>query len=605
MSTVRIIFADLNKHELLMYREDGQKIIVLQGDPRIADLVAKVFPDMDKQNFCDLPETMLDKHNTYDVAEKKMNGFVRFFKLAKAKFDEIIGNHKEPEVLPPQKAGDVGALNAILNPPKVKLDADQAPLTRSEKAVAEIMAHAKPASHESFTEEPKASESTIAVLGDGTVIENADKLRVQLEAVNSGLANEIGLKNFLNRMATVKRAHSAQDLLTFMEKGELPIADDGTVLVYKRLRSTSKEGVFVDCHTRKVEQKVGSFVCMDASLVDPSRHNECSNGLHVARRDYLNSFAGDVCVLAKLAPEDVIAVPHGDPRKLRARGYHIIAVLSKEDHDRVISDKPLKDESLLGNAVAGNHVGILETVQITKQQGGGVIITPAKGVAEFKADATLNSKSLDNLAESPKASVDAVAVAKNQQKAKEDPVFTEPEETASAFEEPAKVANTKPMTKLEVLVTDFTGAAKGSVTEHTAALALVAHKKAVKKSWTALGIPVSVFDRASALAAQAYVSPVKDKPKPVKAGKKASVAVAPAKAKSKPAVKATRNIGPVSKVTDKPTETVQQLAARAIKNKSQALAMQAFEAKKAKKKSWDALGVAASDVATLTSLAGK
>jgi hypothetical protein len=631
MSTIRIIFADLNKQELLMYRQDGSKIIIHQGDPRIAALVDKVFPDMRKQNFCDLPEELLDKSNPFNTTEKKMNGFVRFFKMAKAKFDEIIGNNTEPEVLPPQKAGDVSALQAVLNPvaPSVKEvvvekeeAASQAPLTKSEQAVKDIMANAMPSSDKTFQDSVATVQTTVAVLEDGTIIENADKLQVQLEAVNAGLASETGLKNFLNRMASVSRAHSAQDLLTFMEKGELPIADDGMVLVYKRLRSTNQEGVYVDCHTGKVKQKVGSHVFMDASLVDPNRSTECSSGLHVARRDYLTTFSGDICVLAKLAPEDVIAVPHGDPRKLRARGYHIIAVLSQEDHDRVVRNQPLKDENLLGNAIAGNHVGVLQTVQITQHKGGGVIYTDVDGNAEFVSDESLKSKSLDALPTEGKVNVDAVAVAKADELFKAEPAgpVSEPLGVAEPVPEPvfAEVAKTKvvpkPANKLDTLVANYKDAEPGSLSEHVAATELVAFKKAAKKSWTALGVPVQIFDPATELAAKPAPVPVpKDQPKQKKASKPvvkpaaAKTAAKKPKATAKPVVKATRNIGPITKapVNGKPVFTVGELVVRAIDSKSQALAQQAFDAKKAKKKSWQALGVSASKVQELTKLAGK
>lgn len=614
MSTIRIIFADLNVHELHMYKEDGTKIVIPQGDPRIAKLVNKVFSDMRKQNFCDLPESFLEKENHYQETEKKMNGFVRFFKMAKAKFDEIIGNAKEPVVIEPRTAGDAVGLNKILHPSpvapvitKASEESSQEPLTKSEKAVAEIMAHAKPSSDSNFAEDNTSTETTVAVLADGTVIENADKLKVQLQAVNAGLSSQEGLKNFLNRMASVSRAHSAQDLLTFMEKGELPIADDGTVLVYKRLRSTDKAGVYVDCHSGKVKQKVGSFVFMATELVDPNRHNECSNGLHVARRDYLNSFSGDVCVLAKLAPEDVIAVPHGDPRKLRAKGYHIIAVLSDQDARNVCSDRPLTDKNLLGNAIAGNHVGVLQTVEIRAYKGGDLLITDLDGVTEHKVDETLSSESLDHLPEAKNVTVDAVALAVSKI------VPTQPGEAAlmkTGEEVKASIRENLKPNKLETLLERYKDAEPGSLDEHVAATELVAFKKAAKKSWTALGVPVNVFDSATSLASQPAPVPVPKGTKPQKhAAKPVKKPVTKPKGKgpAKPVVKATRNIGPITKtpVNGKPVFTVAELVVRAIDNKSQDLAEQAITAKKAKKKGWTALGVNDAQAAAVIKLAGK
>lgn len=654
MSTTRIIYADLNKHQLTMYREDGSTIVIQQGDVRIAAIVAKVFPDMEAQKFCDLPDAMLDTTNHYRETEKKMNGFVRFFKVLKSKFDEIIGKHEEAAVeLDRRSAGDRSALDKILFPnttaqPVVTTTVSQQakeaaesqkPLTKSAAAVADIMANAVASDHKSFNDadQPGQVTTTVAVLEDGTVIDNANKLEGQFKALNAGFASEQGMKNFLSRMASVKRAHSAQDLLTFMEKGELPIADDGSVLVYKRLRSTEEAGVYVDCHSRKVKQKVGSHVFMDEKLVDPSRHNECSNGLHVARRDYLRSFGGDICVLAKLAPEDVIAVPHGDARKLRAKGYHIIAVLTQEDHDNVVSDRPLKDASLLGNAIAGNHVGILQTVQITQQSGGGVIYTDV-GNEEVKVfDENIKSESLDNLPQDANVTVDAVAVAKGTLFKAEpagpvgEPLGEAEPVPAPVFDEaPVAKDKPKPVTKLDGLINAYKDAEPGSLSEHIAATELVAFKKAAKKSWTALGVPVHIFDAATALAAKPQPVPApekgvrdtfkaKGKPavktstkkpraelvKRVEDHKAGKAVVKSVDLSTKPAVKATRNIGPITKVADKPAETFWEAVEAGLKG-DKAAAERAFAFKKAKKKGWTALGVTQTQLAKLEkALAGK
>jgi hypothetical protein len=78
-------------------------------------------------------------------------------------------------------------------------------------------------------------------------------------------------------------------------------------------------------------------------------------------------------MLVKISPEDVIAVPYGEPNKMRVAGYHIVAKLPKEGDALVRADKPMTTDSesakLLANVIAGNHVGITERVVIGAAMG--------------------------------------------------------------------------------------------------------------------------------------------------------------------------------------------------------------------------------------------
>lgn len=391
---IRIIAAVVDTQRLTLYREDGTPIIIPQGDGRIRNLVDKVIPAIEANGYCELGQKDLAISNHFNQVQETLGGFVRFFRMFKEQMDQMmdklsgLGTEEDSSPVQPRVVGQVPSA--------------------TQAAVNEIMANATPVTSPDFHAPMSDTETLVAVTEEGGVIPGIEKLDLQLQAVASKLGSAEGVKNFFKRLGSVERNHSIADLLTFMEKGELPIADDGSVLVYKRLNSTGKAGVFVDCHSGKVKQRVGSKVFMAESLVDPNRSNECSNGLHVARRDYLGSFSGDVCVLAKLAPEDVIAVPHGDARKLRAKGYHIIAQLSDEDKRLVIGNQPMADKVLLGNAVAGNHAPILETVEITGHYGKGVIITPLKAEqVDVQLDETKQAESLDGL---PKVSKEARSV---------------------------------------------------------------------------------------------------------------------------------------------------------------------------------------------------
>ncbi|TIN00989.1 MAG: hypothetical protein E5Y34_11070 [Mesorhizobium sp.] len=210
--------------------------------------------------------------------------------------------------------------------------------------------------------------------GKKAIVQGVEKIRNHIEhAAKTG--NVKGLQAFMERVSKVKTGHTVQELMNFMERGDLPIADDGSIVAYKVLRSTDgsstklPEGIFIDCHSKKVHQKLGSRVSMDAKLVDPSRRAECSSGLHIARRAYLGSFSGDIITIVKVNPEDVVAVPNGEPNKMRAAAYHIVGVLPANVHSKLRSNQAMTDDpiasKMLADVIAGNHIGIVEEVVIS------------------------------------------------------------------------------------------------------------------------------------------------------------------------------------------------------------------------------------------------
>lgn len=631
---VKIVGCVVDVHNLTMYKADGDTIVIPQGDPRVKELVALLQPALStakpkEERFLILTgEEMRDK-NHFAEAEKKMGGVVRFFKMVKSKAKELLekfvepvepmelGDKREPVKSPPEpvlvvagKPVDPPAPEHKTEPVKAKLPpAEERPLTKSENAVAEIMANARPSSSPHFsTPDVKGEEETtvIAVLADNTIIPGCEALLDQAQAVAEGVSSGTGMENFMRRAGMIKRGHSVEDLLKFIQKGELPIADDGCVLVYKLLNRTSVEGEFVDVHSGRVKQRVGSRVHMAEHLVDARRSQDCSNGLHVARRDYLSSFSGDVCVLAKLAPEDVIAVPQYDARKLRAKGYTIIAELTDSDRRLVCSNKPMEDQVLLGNAIKGNHAEIIEYVGITQNKGGGLVVTKVADAVEGMPalDQNLKADSLDHLPTEEfcveRNSVDARALALSTaapaEPAAEGPdgadeaYFREPEpkETVSTppatpAPQPVKVQQAKPV---DLLVQKYLDPEITVLDRYHAAKALIDYKKQSKKSWTALGVSITIWEGADQLVKDgqpAIAAPAPAKPKP--AAKKAPAKKA---APAKPAA-------PKAPTTKEPKMTQQESMAKLVEiynrnpDKQNAKEIVAFKQKA--KKSWDVLGV--------------
>ena len=80
----------------------------------------------------------------------------------------------------------------------------------------------------------------------------------------------VGLKAFMLRMAKVQetREHSAEDLLHFLKANDLPLTESGQIIAYKRLLKV--EDHYVDSHTQKVKQRIGSRVFMSENMVNPT-----------------------------------------------------------------------------------------------------------------------------------------------------------------------------------------------------------------------------------------------------------------------------------------------------------------------------------------------
>lgn len=619
----KIVFANLDVQYLTMYSESGEEILIAQGDPRIRKIVESVFPAIETQGYYMLGEDDLANANHYQEAEKSLGGVVRFFRMAKKKLEEIV--EKFTVDLSPKKAGRKPALpvtkssdfvqgakkpvaeSPLVQAPPAGMVVQSEPIGEAEpvpepkasaplaSALSEIMENSVSVGSLEYTQKGTlgADETIVAVVDGKTVIEGVEQIEHQLMSVAQKLGSPEGVTNFFRRLATVERRHPIADLLKFMEKGELPIADDGSVIVYKLLNRHGQGDslYFTDVHSGQVKQKVGSKVFMSEKLVDPDRSKDCSNGLHIARRDYLRSFSGNACMLCKLAPEDVVAVPHGDARKLRAKGYFIVAELSDADANRVKSNEPMQDKVLLGNVVAGNHTEVLETVEITGAKGTGLKITSLqKPKVAIVLDDEKQSSSLDTLVGEEAVNVDARAVALGELKPKaEEPAPVAPlpvveEEKVIPLKDRPKVS------RIQQLQDDFKAAKKGSRTEYYAALALLKYKKYSKKTWTVLGVPAAVFDKAQEISnkgepVQQPVVKALEPKKPIKV--KAAPAPKPVKAaKAKPIVDKSK--GKLSQA-----DRAKELWAAFVKSPTAANAQALADFKKSAKKGWLVLGLPA------------
>lgn len=507
----RIVAVVVDTTKAVFYRADGTTLEILQGDTRLRPLLEQVTPDITARGYSDVD---LSTENSWKEFEEKSGGGFRFFKIAKQKLASFFkGDPKEP--VPPHVSG-------VLPSPSTN-----AAVEKTMSVVDEIIAHAVPVKSPDFTEDgvapqrptvesngvtpsdrsnegkeehfDKHEQTIVAVSPDGKVVDGVERIKSQFtSAAKTG--NTKGMENFMHRIGKVieKRGHTVKDLLRFMERGDLPVADDGSIIIFKRL---FREGEihYVDPHTRKVLQRVGSYVHMDESLVDPNRRNECSNGLHVGRRGYMGRFSGDAIVLAKVNPEDVIAVPDYDANKMRVCGYHIIAELTDQQFRAICNNRPISDAEggaeLLGNAIAGNHVGIEERVRIGAAKGENLEVTPVKSAPKSRKAKRKVKKAMAKKAKTIKP-VKALETDKGNKADKKVDV----KQIAAKVKDPSvsltKEAPPKPMGQTEEVQAMWTEALKGNKKE---AQELLDFKKKAKKGWSVWGLDPSAGDTLKAL----------------------------------------------------------------------------------------------------------
>lgn len=494
--TIRVICAVVDVRQLRLYKEDGSTVDILQGDPRLSSIVELCKPLSNPKAFglptnasgipyveieiVD-PKTFRDTTLAdYEANQQKAGRVTRFFRVLKNKIAHLIGTEDADapfvEQVPSQELGHI--------PLELTNKAPVVETSKIDNAISDIMANAEPVSEETFDPNTTREDQTIVAVtttpeGKKAIVPGVDVLAPYMVHANK-TGNSKGLEAFISRLGAVisKRGHAVEDVLRFMERGDLPLADDGTIIAYKVLRSTNKhdnsplgQGIFVDCHTGKVEQRVGSYVCQAESLIDMNNRSQCGTGLHIARRGYLRSFGGDIIVMVKIRPEDVIIVPKGEPDKVRVKGYHILAKIPKNEHETLRKNEAMKGTNalkLLQQAIAGDHIGIIERIEITQPSGGAFIRTPVtdQGLA-YQPTIKRETAKAETVAPLPKATpekLDAPAV--------------DPKKVAKQVEQVKKVEPAPVLTKAEQARQLYLA---GRLTE------LKAFKKAAKKGWDVLG----------------------------------------------------------------------------------------------------------------------
>ncbi|PZQ94676.1 MAG: hypothetical protein DI533_21735 [Cereibacter sphaeroides] len=233
------------------------------------------------------------------------------------------------------------------------------------------------------------NQPAVIQVGSIQIADGVEKLGRHIELAAQNTHSALALENFIKRFSRVQtsRKHTADELLDFVKRNDLPIAQDGRIIAFKILRTDAKvphdfgAGYWFDKHSGRVPQRPGSLVMMPANAVDESRRHQCSTGFHVCSVEYWQGFwnSGDPITITLVDPADIIAVPRNESTKMRACAYFVAAAVDREHVAMIYASKGHSDikavQELVAQVAAGHHEPVLETV--FQDADGSVTITPS------------------------------------------------------------------------------------------------------------------------------------------------------------------------------------------------------------------------------------
>lgn len=389
-----------NSSGVVLFFENGESLSIKQGHALIPLIKNEIIPAVSKTTKWEGKLVSCSETKNIYSSYESVSSVVKFFRVAKDKLKSLF-NSDETE----------STVNETIT--RVKVGITKVEPSLKAEHLNEILKDAEPSNSPKFspqdfqevvdfcqenTHRDTQNKDTVVAVVDGKVIPNAERLRGYIEA-SSKLKDSKGLDAFLTRLSKVidSRGHTIQDLLVFLENAELPLANDGRIIAYKRLQSYA-DGVYVDCHTGKIKQSIGSVVCTDIDKVDPNRKQDCSYGLHIARRSYLRQFRGDVLVMVYVNPEDFIAVPTYSGSKARVCAYEIIGLINTYEASKVIVGESVanlpKTSKLLEKAISGQLPKPVETVLIDALSSSVLSVKSLKDEEEVNTD-KFNNDELD------------------------------------------------------------------------------------------------------------------------------------------------------------------------------------------------------------------
>ena len=174
-----------------------------------------------------------------------------------------------------------------------------------------------------------------------------------LELEGTSMVNS--LANLWKNLRNNPSERSRTELLSFLEKNEMPITEDGHFLAYKYVTKDLR-----DARTGTFDNSPGSEPTMPREAVDDDSSVTCSRGLHVAAFQYAKN-NGSTLVAVKVNPVDVVSIPFDyNGQKMRVCKYKVLEVISGEIEGFFYDEK--KPQSIIEDAVKKVAESVIEDV---------------------------------------------------------------------------------------------------------------------------------------------------------------------------------------------------------------------------------------------------
>lgn len=110
--------------------------------------------------------------------------------------------------------------------------------------------------------------------------------------------------------------------------------------LYQTLKDVDTSTVYTDAHSKTTEIRLGHPVSIPRSQCDGNQDHECSRGLHVAGKTWLQqNYFGDTALRVLVNPAEVVAVPYNSQYgKLRTCCYYPISIVEFEKDGKIIDE---------------------------------------------------------------------------------------------------------------------------------------------------------------------------------------------------------------------------------------------------------------------------
>lgn len=182
---------------------------------------------------------------------------------------------------------------------------------------------------------------------------------------------ELPVEPLLNFWANLKlnpSKDSINELYDCLEANFHPITADGCFLAYKKVTTVGEQ--LMDSHSKTIDNSIGNTVAIEREKVDSNRNNTCSHGLHIASFEYAKGFSGNVLVVVKVNPADVVSVPKDyNAQKMRVCKYEVLSVCTQGEIKKAVVKEEKVYKQNMGKDIDLRDKTVKEIIAIVRAHG--------------------------------------------------------------------------------------------------------------------------------------------------------------------------------------------------------------------------------------------